>query len=211
MVNVILIDDHQIILDSLQLLLTSIPDVNVLATFEDPKEAIDYVAKNDVDVVISDCNMPTLTGIDVTLQIRSLKPDVKILLLTMAEDGSMIRNAIKAGVNGYILKKTGKVELQNAIQKIVSGKKYYSEMVVDKLALAAEDLNDASPNFIEHLTSREIEILKLISAEKSTPEIAEALFISVSTVETHRAHLMKKLGVKSAIGMVKFALKHQLV
>jgi DNA-binding NarL/FixJ family response regulator len=130
----------------------------------------------------------------------------------MAEDAGHIRDAIKAGVNGYILKKTGKEELQKAINKILEGKKYYSEAVIDELAATAgDDLNDAQPETIEHLTAREIEILKLISKEKSTAEIAEELFISVSTVETHRANLMKKLSVKSAIGMVKFALKHQLV
>ncbi|WP_435357818.1 LuxR C-terminal-related transcriptional regulator [Emticicia sp. SJ17W-69] len=138
--------------------------------------------------------------------------NLKILLLTMAEDARHIREALRAGVHGYILKKTGKEELHTAILKLMDGKKYYSEAVIEELAATAvEDYNDARPETIEHLTAREIEILKLITQEQSTAEIAEKLFISISTVETHRANLMKKLNVKSAIGMVKFAIKHGLV
>jgi DNA-binding NarL/FixJ family response regulator len=212
MIKVILVDDHKIVLDSLTMLLGAIEGIEVLASFENPNAVIPFLENNEVDIIITDCNMPTLSGIDLTYKIRATQPKIKILLLTMAEDAGHIRDAIKAGVNGYILKKTGKEELQKAISKILEGKKYYSEAVIDELAATAgDDLNDAQPETIEHLTAREIEILKLISREKSTAEIAEELFISVSTVETHRANLMKKLSVKSAIGMVKFAMKHQLV
>jgi DNA-binding NarL/FixJ family response regulator len=212
MIKVILVDDHKIVLDSLSLLLGSIENIEVLEVFENPNLVLPFLEKHEVDIVITDCNMPIMSGIDLTYKIRTAHPSLKILLLTMAEDATHIRDAIKAGVHGYILKKTGKGELEKAIAKILDGKKYYSEAVIDELAATTgDDLNDSQPETIEHLTVREIEILKLISHEKSTAEIAESLFISISTVETHRANLMKKLAVKSSIGMVKFAIKHQIV
>jgi DNA-binding NarL/FixJ family response regulator len=130
----------------------------------------------------------------------------------MAEDAYHIREALRAGVHGYVLKRATKEELEKAVEKIMTGKKYYSEAVIDELASSPDDdYNNARPETIEHLTTRELEILKLITMEFSTSEIAEKLFISVATVETHRGNLMKKLCVKSAIGMAKFALKHGLV
>ncbi|MER0439328.1 response regulator transcription factor [Emticicia sp. W12TSBA100-4] len=212
MTKVLLIDDHQVLLDSLRLLLKSIENIEVVGAISDSRNVLKFLETQEVDVIISDLHMPHLSGIDLTLQLRKTNPSVKILLLTMAEDAQHIREALKAGVHGYILKKTGKDEIEKAIEKLMSGKKYYSEAVIDELAATAEDdYNNARPETIEHLTSREIEILRLITLEKSTAEIAEMLFISVSTVETHRANLMKKLNVKSAIGMVKFAIKHGLV
>ncbi len=212
MTKVLLIDDHQVLLDSLRLLLKSIENIEVVGAISDSRNVLKFLETQEVDVIISTLHMPHLSGIDLTLQLRKTNPTIKILLLTMAEDAQHIREALKAGVHGYILKKTGKDEIEKAIEKLMSGKKYYSEAVIDELAATAEDdYNNARPETIEHLTSREIEILRLITLEKSTAEIAEMLFISISTVETHRANLMKKLNVKSAIGMVKFAIKHGLV
>jgi DNA-binding NarL/FixJ family response regulator len=111
-----------------------------------------------------------------------------------------------------VLKKSGKDELERAVRAVASGKKYFSEEVVNELAMNIDDdFNNAVPETIENLTPRELEILKLVAAELNTKEIADKLFVSVPTVETHRANLMRKLGVKSAIGMTKFALRHGLI
>lgn len=212
MIKLLLIDDHQVLLDSLRLLFKSIENVEVVGVLNDSRKVLQFVDNQEIDILVSDLHMPYLSGIDLTLQLRKTHPHIKILLLTMMEDAPHIREALRAGVHGYMLKKTGKDELEKAIMKLMEGKKYYSEAVVEELAATAEDdYSDARPETIEHLTAREIEILKLITQEKSTAEIAESLYISVSTVETHRANLMKKLNVKSAIGMVKFAIKHGLV
>ncbi|WP_435357767.1 response regulator [Emticicia sp. SJ17W-69] len=212
MIKILLIDDHQVLLDSLRLLFNSIENVEVVGTLNDSRKVPHFLNDVDVDILVSDLHMPFFSGIDLALQLKKTHPNLKILLLTMAEDARHIREALRAGVHGYILKKTGKEELHMAILKLMDGKKYYSEAVIEELAATAdEDYNDARPETIEHLTAREIEILKLITQEQSTVEIAEKLFISISTVETHRANLMKKLNVKSAIGMVKFAIKHGLV
>jgi DNA-binding NarL/FixJ family response regulator len=212
MTKLLLIDDHQVLLDSLKLLFRSITNVEVVGVINDSREVKKFLENHEVDILVSDLHMPYFSGIDLTLQLRKSHPDLRILLLTMAEDALHIREAIRAGVHGYVLKKTGKEELEKAILRLMEGKKYYSEAVIDEIAASAdEDLNDAQPETIEHLTVREIEILKHITLEKSTSEIAEILFISISTVETHRANLMKKLNVKSAIGMVKYAIKHGLM
>ena len=212
MIKLLLIDDHQVLLDSLKLLFKSIENVEVVGVLNDSREVSKFLEINEVNILVSDLHMPYFSGIDLTLQFKKTHPNLRILLLTMAEDALHIREAIRAGVHGYVLKKTGKEELEKAILKLMEGKKYYSEAVIEELTATAEDdYNFARPETIEHLTVREIEILKLITLEKSTSEIADLLFISISTVETHRANLMKKLNVKSAIGMVKFAIKHGLI
>lgn len=211
-IKILVVDDHQVLLDSLKLLLRSIEQIEVLEVLNDSRMVMEYLLNNEVDVVLSDLHMPHFSGIDLTLKIKGAGLAVKVILLTMAEDVLHIREAIKAGVSGYILKKSGKDELEKAIHLVMAGKKYFSEDVIDELAAnSGEDLNLALPDTIEHLTQREIEVLKLIALEKKSSEIADILFISLPTVESHRSALMRKLGVKSAIGMVKFALKHGLV
>lgn len=211
-IKLILVDDHQIILDGLRFLFSSIEHVEVVATFTDSRQVIPFLQTNEVDILVADLHMPYLTGIDLILQARQLFPELKVLLLTMAEDAGHIREAVKAGVHGYVLKKTNKSDLEKAIRYLMKGQRYYSEDVIEELAHAAtDDLNNTSPATIQHLTGREVEILKLIADEYSTVEIANQLCISVPTVETHRRSLMIKLNAKNVAGLVKYAVKHGLV
>ena len=194
------------------MLFDTIENISVLMTFTDSRNVLAYLENHDVDIVISDLHMPHLSGIDLTLVLRARFPSLKILLLTMAEDAIHIREAIKAGINGYILKKSGREELEKAIYTLMTGCKYYSEAVIEELSFSAtDDLNDSQPNTILHLTSREIEVIKLIANEFSTNEIAKVLCISMPTVESHRRNLMQKLNVKSVAGVVKYAMRHGLV
>ena len=212
MIKILLVDDHQVILDSLQLLLRSIQNVEIVGALNDSRHVANFLENNEVDLVLSDFHIPFLSGVDITLYVRKHFPQIKVLLLTMAEDAPHIREAIKAGVNGYILKRTGKEELETAILKVMEGKKYFSQTIIEELSNSPdEDLNNNNPSFIQHLTEREIEILRLIAQEFSSNEISDKLCISISTVETHRRNLFQKLEVKSAIGLTKYALKHGLV
>ncbi len=212
MIRLLLVDDHQIILDSLSFMFSALPNIEVVTTINESRKVISFLENTEVDIVVSDFNMPHLSGVDLTLQIKEKHHNVKVLLLTMVEDASNIREAIKAGVDGYVLKKAGKDELEKAILSLFSGNKYFSETVIDELiATSQNDFNNASPDTILHLTGREIEILKLIAREFPSNQIADILFISMATVETHRRNLMHKLGVKTSIGMVKYAIKHGLV
>ena len=211
MTKILLIDDHQVVLESLKLLFRAIENVEVVGTLNDSREVQPFLENNAIDLVISDFHIPYLSGVDLTYQIRKNHPAIKVLLLTMAEDVPHIREAIRAGVNGYMLKKSNKDELIKAIGQVMSGKRYFSQEVIEELsAYTGEDLTNSQVN-IQHLTERETEILRLIAMELSSNEIAEKLFISVSTVESHRRNLFQKLNVKSAIGLTKYALKFGLV
>lgn len=212
MIKVLLVDDHQMILESLKLLFRRIPNVEIVDTISDSRQVLPWLKTNKVDLIVSDFNMPHLSGVDLTLQVRQQHATVKVILLTMVEDAAHIREAIKAGVHGYILKKSEREELERAIELIMQGKRYFSPAIIEELSASPEDdWNNAHPATITNLTEREIEVLKLIAMEFSSPEIADKLFISLSTVETHRRNLFQKLNVKSAIGLTKYALKHGMV
>lgn len=206
--RLLLVDDHQLILDSLQTLFASIIGVQVVGTASDSRRVADLLARTETDVLLCDLHMPHLSGIDLALQLRKTHPMVKVLLLTMAEDAKTIREAVRAGAAGYVLKRAGRDELEKAVTTVMKGQRYFSSEVMEQLA-QLEETGEQNP--LAALTGREVDVLKLIADENPTHQIAEKLFISVPTVETHRRHLMQKLGVKSVVGMVKFAMKHGLV
>ena len=209
-VRLLLVDDHQLILDSLQTLFASIPTVQVVGMVSDSRRVPDVLAKTGVDVMLCDLHMPYLSGIALTLQLRRSHPALKILLLTMAEDAPTIREAVRAGVSGYALKRAGRAELEQAVTTIMAGQRYFSPAVMEQLSYPKEMIiADCDP--MTALTEREVDVLRMIADENSTHLIADKLCISIPTVETHRRHLMQKLGVKSVVGMVKYAMKHGLV
>lgn len=186
------------------------PAVEVVGLISDSRRVPETLALTSVDVVLCDLHMPYLSGIDLTLLLRRTHPNVKVLLLTMAEDAPTIREAVRAGVAGYALKRAGRAELETAVTTLMQGQRYFSPDVMDQLA-RLEETTTADHDPLTALTDREVDVLQLIADENPTHQIAEKLFISVPTVETHRRHLMQKLGVKSVVGMVKFAMKHGLV
>lgn len=215
--RVLIADDHEFILDSLEILLSSIENCEVVATFPNGKALLKALETTEnIDLVLSDFNMPEMNGIELTYQIRQQFPTVKILLLTVSEDANTIQEAFQAGVSGYVMKKAGKAELEKALQVIFSGQKYYSESVVFELLNRDKKMSDlvmmeAIKEDLSNLSDREIEIIKLIAHELSTNEIAEKLFLSPATVETHRHNILKKLNLKNSIGLVKFAIRNKLI
>ncbi len=212
--RVLIVDDHEIFLDSLSLLMTTFPGVEVVDNCKNAKEAIHFIQNNDIDLVITDYKMPQMSGIELTIFLRQHHPEVKVLMLSVSEEADMIREAFQAGVWGYMMKRTGKTELQKAIQTIASGQKYFSESVVFelmRLGLTANIPKEEIPNEFSQLTEREIDIIRLIADEMSSNEIAEKLFIAPKTVETHRHNIIKKLNVKNTVGIVKYAIKNGLV
>ncbi len=208
--RLLLVDDHQMLLDSLQTLIASMPGVEVVGQVNDSRQVLGMLARSPVDVVVCDIHMPHLSGIELTLLLRQTHPDVKVLLLTMAEDTQTIREAVRVGAAGYILKRAGRDDLEKAVTALMQGKRYFSSEVTELLA-KLDELGEVEPNPRTTLTDREVDILRLIADENPTFQIAQKLFISVPTVETHRRHLMQKLGVKSVVGMVKFAMKYGML
>ena len=211
--KILIADDHLIVAESLSILINMMADFEVVGTVKNGWEVLTFLETNEVNVVLSDLHMPLMNGIETTIRLREKFPHVKIILLTMAEEAAIIKEALVAGIDGYMMKNIEKKELETAIRRVVSGQKYFSETVVMRLA---EMPNQATPSgkdeIGEHipLTPREIEIMQLIIQELTNAEIAERIFISPTTVETHRRNLMKKLGVSSALGLMKYALKHGL-
>lgn len=208
--RLLLVDDHQLILDSLQSLFGSIPNVEIVGKVNDSRQVLNRLTLTPADIIVCDLHMPYVSGIELAMQLRQSHPHIKVLLLTMAEDTRTIREAIRIGAAGYMLKRSGRDELEKAIVALTQGKRYFSNDILELLADEDEaQVPDHTP--LATLTDREMDVLRLIADENQTQQIAQKLFISVPTVETHRRHLMQKLGVKSVVGMVKFAMRYGLV
>jgi DNA-binding NarL/FixJ family response regulator len=212
--RILIADDHEIFLDSLSMLIDTFPDIEVVGNCKNALEVLEFLQNQTIDLLVTDYKMPQMSGIELTLQLRQKYPKIKVLMLSVSEEAEMIREAFQAGVWGYMMKKSGKAELQKAIESIKNGQRYFSESVVFELMrLGLTDnipQNEISQEF-NQLTEREIEIIKLITNELSSQEIAEKLFIAPKTVETHRHNILKKLGLKNTVGLTKYALKNGLV
>ena len=212
--RILIAEDQRIILDSLAMLLSSIDGVEVVSKHTNGRQVLTALEiEPDITLVVSDLQMPVMGGIELTLQLRERFPQVKICLLTVADESDAIKEAIRAGANGYVLKNAERAELETALFMIAKGHKYYSEQVLMKLAgeTSIELIPDADKPQKITLTKRELDVLKLIAQELSGTQIAEKLFISPTTVETHRKHLMQKLGAQTTIGLVKYAIKFQII
>jgi DNA-binding NarL/FixJ family response regulator len=167
------------------------------------------MAQVQPDILLTDVMMPGLTGQQLAKQVRKAFPDIKILALSMSGQGDIVDEMINdADINGYVLKNIGKEELQKAIRKIAAGGIYFSEEVLKELE---KQSNLRKENEAAQLTQREIEIIRLIEKELSNKEIAEALFISERTVETHRKNIFRKTHTNSVLGLVKYAYEHRLI
>ena len=174
-----------------------------------PKEVIARLTEAPVDVLLTDVMMPDLPGNELARLVRQKFPAVKILALSMSGQGDVVNEMInQADISGYVLKNIGKNELITAIEKIAKGGIYFSEAVLEELQKTEKRKKQ---NEEAHLTGREIEIIKLIEKEYSNKQIAERLFISERTVETHRKNIFRKTGTNSVIGLVKYAYEHRLI
>lgn len=213
-IKVLLADDHQMFLDGLSSLLSQLKDVEVVAVVNNGKEALEKIPGIAPDLAILDLNMPVMNGIETTKKIVERFPEIKVLGLTMENDLQSVNEMLQAGAVGYILKNTGKSELELAIRQVMKNEPYLSQSISDQLAqnlLQNFQQKKDNQNALSSLTEREIEILKLIALENSNTEIADLLFISPKTVETHRKNLMRKIEVKNSLGVYKFAVKHKLL
>lgn len=213
-VKVILADDHQMFLDGLASLLAQLQDVEVIATANSGKEVMEKLTGLSPDLVIVDINMPVMNGLETTRKIKEKHPYIKVLGLTMENDLQLVTGMLEAGASGYILKNTGKTELELALRQVMKGEPYLSQTISNQLAqnlLRNFQQKNEVEDPLKSLTERELEILKLIALEHSNSEIADLLFISPKTVETHRKNLMRKIEVKNSLGVYKFAVKHKLL
>lgn len=212
-IKVLVVDDHQLIIDGLKSLLQDEPDIVFAGGANSMQEAIDFVSNNPVQVVLADISMPEGSGIETTRSLKEIQLDIQILALTMHEDINMIRKMVEAGASGYILKRTNMNEVLEAIRIVAKGEKYLGRDVQE--ILLNNMSQSATPSELtvgqSVLTQREKEILILIANEMQNDEIAEKLFISERTVETHRRNMFTKTKTKSIVGLIKYAIANGLI
>ncbi|MBL0049907.1 MAG: response regulator transcription factor [Bacteroidetes bacterium] len=205
-IKILLVDDHQMMLDGLGSLLKSEKRFDLTGFCTSAKDALELIAANLPDIVITDINMPGMNGVELTRNIKKYFPQIKVLALSMFGERSTISEMLEAGISGYILKNTGKEELIRALVKIYEGGLFFGDEITSEMMKSITEKTEVKEAEV-HLTDREIEIVKLIAAEKSNLEIAEALFISERTVETHRKNIFRKTNTKGVIGLLKMALE----
>ena len=207
--KVIVVEDHQILLESISLLISTIPNIELVGKASNGLKAMQILETEEVDIVVSDVMMPVMNGVELTWKVKQQFPHIKVLMLTVSEDAQTIKNALQAGADGFIFKSAEREELEEAIACLINNKKYYSDKAILSLAEAQNEVFISDKEALKTmLTERELQILKLISLEMSGIQIAEKLFISPTTVESHRKNLFSKIGVNTSVGLVKYALKH---
>lgn len=213
MTKVFVTDDHELYLEGLCLLLKKQEGVEVVGSSLNAKDLLAKLPSLSIDILLLDVHLPDMEEEELLRRIREIKPEQKVLYLTMMRGTRYIHRLVKYGVQGYLLKNAGIEELKTAIHTIRGGGTYYSKEIniIDSAGDFRNTITIEDKQVNEILSKREIEILRLICKEFSNQEIAEKLFLSISTVETHRKNLIAKLGVNNTVGLVKFAIKNNLV
>lgn len=211
MTTVLVADDHGIVREGLRHLLEAEEDIEVCAEASDGREVLDQVAKYQPEVVVLDITMPRLGGLETLERMRARHPDVKVILLSVHSDPPFIQSAISLGADGYVLKNGRAAEVVTAVRAVTKGGSYFSPAVAREIVeqLRAPKRQDDEPYSV--LSAREREVLQLIAEGLSAKEIGTELKISTKTVEAHRTSLMRKLGVRKATELVRYALRHGLI
>lgn len=208
-INIAIIDDHQIVIDGITALLKGEQNIEIAYATTSPTDLLNQFSPQNVDVLITDYMMPEMNGLELSKVVKKMYPAIKILALSMNGKGDLISSMIdEADIDGYVLKNIGKKELIEAIEKIANGGQYFPDEIIselEKVHLIKQENIDA------HLTTREIEIIKLIEKECNNKQIAEHLFISERTVETHRKNIFRKTNTNSVLGLIKYAYHHNLI
>lgn len=204
--KILLVDDHVILMDGIKSLLEGVEEFEVVAAKSSAEEALEYLKHHDIDILVSDYNLPNMDGLDLVKAVKRILPEAKIIILSQHDEVHLVREILKVGVQGYLLKKDTHLELVSAIRQVAKGKVFMSseinQMLVESLTFPEEH---------KLLTAREREIVKLIAQEYTNRMIAEALFISERTVETHRKNIFRKTKTNSLVGLIKFAYANNLI
>lgn len=203
--RILLIDDHKILLEGAQRLLGGLELYIVSGTASSGKEAISLLKSQDYDILVTDYELPDFTGLEIMRVARSVNPDIKVIVLSMHDDPSVVKELLKENIDGFVLKNDAHSSLLQALDKVTSGKKFFSDDISEILV---RQIN--SPSEKSDLSPRETEIIKLIARDFSTKQIAEVLFISEKTVETHRKNILRKTDCSSVVGLVNYAHAHGL-
>ena len=212
--NLLLVDDHSLIRAGVRALVLDIPGYAVVGEAIDGSQLIDMVEQLTPDIVLLDISMKETDGLEALQRLKCVRPQSKVLILSMHTDPALIMQALESGAHGYLLKDTTATELEHALDALRNNERYLSpaiaHTVIDQ-ALISSRTNQAEPVVTHNLTARQLEILRLIVRGKSTREIANGLGLSIKTIETHRSQIMKRLQIYDVAGLVLFAVREQII
>jgi DNA-binding NarL/FixJ family response regulator len=218
-IKVVLVDDHRLVRDSIAIMLQQVDDIQIIGAFSNAEELLSKLKDLNPDVIIMDIMMNGMTGIEATHWVKDRFPRIKVLILSMEVKREFVSAGIQSGIDGYLPKDIEKNVLIDAVRTLNRGEKFFNEAIT---TLVFEDFYNKErtnkqvkqhlgSNELSKLTKRELEILSLIAAGKSAKQVADELFISTKTVDTHKAHILDKLGLSNTAELVKYAIKNELI
>ncbi len=209
--NVLIVDDHQVLIDGIKSILLNQKNIHVGGTATSGNQAIALIQELEIDLVLLDINMPGLDGIQTCGTLLKIAPSLKIIALTMHNEYAYIQKMLDMGAHGYLLKNSGKEEILLAIDQVMQNRSYFNSDVTRTIINGMKNQQRATKEEGIKLTKREMEVLQLITDGQTTADIAKQLFVSASTVETHRKKLLRKLEVKNTAGLVRKAFQLKLI
>ncbi|MGE0590243.1 MAG: response regulator [Cyclobacteriaceae bacterium] len=215
-IKVLLVDDHTVVRDSIAIMLAQLDDIQIVGSLSSGEELVSKMRDLSPDLIIMDIHMKGMTGIEATRWVKERNSKIKVILLSMEVKKELVSAGIQSGIDGYLPKDVEKATLIEAIRVVSKGEKYFNEAITN---LVFEDFynrevsaRQTKQHFqLTDLSKREMEVLQLVASGKSDKEVAEQLFISTKTVNTHKMHILDKLGLKNTAELVKYAIKHELI
>ncbi|KNH28763.1 DNA-binding NarL/FixJ family response regulator [Pseudomonas sp. F-14 TE3623] len=212
--NLLLVDDHSLIRAGVRALVLDIPGYAVIGEANDGSQLVEMVEQLSPDIILLDISMKETSGLEALQRLKQVRPQCKVLILSMHTDPALIMQALESGAHGYLLKDTTPTELEHALDALRNNERYLSPAIAHTVinqALTRTQKNQTQPQDSHNLTARQLEILRLIVRGKSTREIANGLGLSIKTVETHRSQIMKRLQIYDVAGLVLFAVREQII
>lgn len=213
-IRILIADDHQLVREGIESMLSGVQDIEVVATVSSGEEAINRVRNDKPDVVLLDILMPGMNGIEAARWIKEIDEHARVIMLTMEISKDYVTAAIKSGVDGYLPKNISKETLLESVRSVYGGERYFND-AIKKLIFedfyTVEKMKRSKRMLSNQLTQRESEVLALVAGGKSNREVAEALSISVKTVETHKTHILMKLGLNNNKELIRYAIKHKII
>ncbi|MGV3704799.1 MAG: response regulator [Arcticibacter sp.] len=203
MISVIIIDDHPLVLNGFEFIFNNHPEIKLLDTFTNAEDTLIFLDTNKVDVVLADINMPGMNGIDATLAIKRLHPETQIIAISNISESSIVQRMLDAGASGYLLKNVSSSELIDAVHAVIKGNRV--------LSMEIEPVMEQPESAVPKITQREHEVLRLMSTGMTSPQIAEQMFISPLTVESHRRNLLQKFKVGNSASLIHRATEMKFI
>ncbi len=209
MIRIFITDDHSLIREGFKKILNDEKDISIIGEAANAHTTMSFVIQNSIDVLILDLNLPDKSGLDLLKELKAIKPEIKILILSMHPEDRFAMRVLKAGASGYVTKESAGEELVKAIRKVYNGGKYVSESLAELLAFEIQGGGDRPVH--EILSDREFQVLQMIAGGKTLAEISELLSLAVTTVSTYRARILEKLNLHSNAELIHYAITNKLL